>query len=371
MISNLKSKNNQQMKKLQEKENIIKELNYKIIELTRKNLSIISKNNFSNKINDFFKNKSNDKKYKIIEQLNTINNKLQTSIDEFEIKNKKLIFDNNALQDKIETKNNDIKNELSEIHNLHQNQINIYEKYIYDLISKLKNEIQNNANNTTNNFNNNNTYNSISKNPMIANINELEKNLRKIDQENFLLKKEIHALNCENEELTLLLNQKEEIIYKLSGDLNNIQQELANKAIPMNENINLNSTEKINQDTNNFNNNSIEKLPSEKNSLIKENELLKKNYRRIIDEINQCNYLYMLKQKEYEKIMMAMQKKIKEYKYKISLLKTKINQLYNEISFLRKNYIIRNEINENVFYKTQTEYSNNKKYFLRTHKKYS
>jgi hypothetical protein len=53
--------------------------------------------------------------------------------------------------------------------------------------------------------------------------------------------------------------------------------------------------------------------------------------------INEANELFVNKQREYENMINFQNDKLKEYKFKISLLKMKINELYTEIKFLKEN----------------------------------
>ncbi len=55
--------------------------------------------------------------------------------------------------------------------------------------------------------------------------------------------------------------------------------------------------------------------------------------------INEANELFVSKQKEYENIINAQVEKLKEYKFKISVLKIKVNELHSEIEFLQEKQI--------------------------------
>ena len=53
-------------------------------------------------------------------------------------------------------------------------------------------------------------------------------------------------------------------------------------------------------------------------------------------EINAANEIFVNKQKSYENLIIQQKKKLKEYKFKISLLKIKINELHAEIEILQE-----------------------------------
>ena len=106
----------------------------------------------------------------------------------------------------------------------------------------------------------------------------------------------------------------------------------------INNNINNNYNNNVN---NNNNNENMENLLNEQKRLIEENEVLKNNYEQMTLGINEANELFLNKQKEYENIINYQNEKIKEYKYKISLLKIKINELHSELNALQNNNQIR------------------------------
>ena len=85
--------------------------------------------------------------------------------------------------------------------------------------------------------------------------------------------------------------------------------------------------------------------------LNEENIILKNNYEQMTQGINQANELFVNKQKEYENIINYQNEKLKEYKFKISLLKIKINELHSEIEFLQDKQIK----NQNNFYQSMSD----------------
>ena len=116
----------------------IKELNYKIIELNQK----IESNETMNKISKKIKNEKPDN----IEQGYLIQiNELYNKINEIEIKNSKLEFENKILNNKIDIINKDKKNELEIMEALYRKKYDILEKNLErlnDIINELLNEKQ-------------------------------------------------------------------------------------------------------------------------------------------------------------------------------------------------------------------------------------
>lgn len=94
-----------------------------------------------------------------------------------------------------------------------------------------------------------------------------------------------------------------------------------------------------NTNSNNTENENIQNLINEQKRLMEENEILKNNYEQMTMGINEANELFLNKQKEYENIINFQNDKLKEYKFKISLLKIKINELHSEMDFLKDRQI--------------------------------
>ena len=269
----------------------INELNYKIIELNQK----IESYNTLNKITQKIKNEKPENLEQIYElQINDLNNKL----NEIEIKNSKLEFDNKNLLNKIDILSKDKKTQLEIMEALYRKKYEVFEKSIErlnDMINELLNEKQRDS----------------------------------VDL-NILIKKENMKLKNENEELSIIINGKETIIEKLQSNINKIENDFRQKISE------INSPNIINNYDNNEN---IEQLLSEQKRLMEENEILKNNYEQMTQGINEANELFVAKQKEYENIINAQKEKLKEYKFKISILKIKVNELHSEIAFLQERQI--------------------------------
>ena len=327
-INRLLSKKNALETEDESNKKMIKDLNYKIIELNQKIESAETMNKIAQKINEE-KPDNLDNKYLI--QINELVNK----INELEIKNSKLDFDNNNLINKIDIINNGKKNELEIMEVLYRKKYENFEKSI-ERLNDIINELLNEKKREPIEYNYSNIQNDIYKH-----FSELDGKIKKLDNNNFLLKKENQKLKNENEELNIIINGKETIIEKLQSNINKIENEFKQKLSELNPS-NIRSPSD-NAYINN-NNENIEQILNEQKRLIEENEILKNNYEQINQDINEANVLFINKQKEYENKIKAQTEKLKEYKFKISILKIKINELHSEIAFLQEKQIKSPEI---------------------------
>ena len=290
----------------------IKDLNYKIIEI---NQQIESKETI-NKITQKIKNeKPEDLEHNYLIEINELNNK----INEIEINNSKLKFDNENLLNKIDIITKEKKTELEIMESLYIKKNEILEKEIErlnEMINDLLNEKQKEHIDIYD-------YKNI-QNDIYKCFIELEEKMKKLNNVNFLIKKENQKLKNENEELSIIINGKETIIEKLQSNINKIENDFKQRL----------------SDGNIINNNeSIEQLLNEQKRLTEENDILKNNYEQMTQGINEANELFVSKQKEYENIINAQMEKLKEYKFKISVLKIKVNELHSEIEFLQEKQI--------------------------------
>ena len=317
-INRLQSKNKVIESENESNKKLIQELKDANIELNQKIKSFES----FNKINQIIKDNKSDKEY--ISQINELFNK----INEIEIENSKLIFNNKNLENKIEIIKNDNKNEIDMIELLYKKKIEKLEKNILNL----NNTINDLINESKKQPKEKNNYQI--QNEMYKNFFELEQKIRKSEHDNFNCNKENQKLKNENDQLKIILKGKESIINKLQKEFK-IKMSEKNIKSPINKN---NNNDKVN--------NSINDLLNDKKRLIEENEILKTNYEQMTLGINEANELFINKQNEYENIINAQNEKLKEYKFKISLLKIKINELHTEIDSLKDNQIK----TENNFY---------------------
>ena len=327
-INQLQTKNSNLESENEEKKNIIQELNYKIIELSQKIESYES----INKIDQKIKNeeiKIGDKDYLL--EINGLYNK----INEIEIKNSKLKFDNKNLLAKIELQKNDIKNEMEIMELLHKKKIENLEKNIMNLNDTI-NELIIEKRKQPKEFNSFGIQKEI-----YNNFAELKQKIRIYDNDNFILNKEIQKIKNENEELKIIINGKDNIIDKLQTNINKMEKEFMIKLSEIRANYNSlnNNNDMIGNNKNQYSIKEIEKIMNEREKLMEENIYLKENYEQMTVGINEANELFLNKQKEYENLINSQNEKLKEYKFKISLLKIKINELYSEINFLKERQI--------------------------------
>ena len=294
------------------KNKTIKELNYKIIELNQK----IESKETIDKITQKIKNENpEDLEHNYLIEINELNNK----INEIEIKNSKLKFDNENLTNKIDIIIKEKKTELEIMESLYNKKNGILEKEIErlnDMINELLNEKEKEHIDIYD-------YKNI-QNDIYKFFKELEEKMKKLNDVNFLIKKENQKLKNENEELSIIINGKETIIEKLQSNINKIENDFKQR---------LSERNIIN------NNDNIEQLLNEQKKLSEENEILRNNYEEMTQGINEANELFVSKQKEYENIINSQMEKLKEYKFKISILKIKVNELHSEIEFLQEKQI--------------------------------
>ena len=294
------------------KNKTIKDLNYKIIELNQK----IESKETIDKITQKIKNENpEDLEHNYLIEINELNNK----INEIEIKNSKLKFDNEKLTNKIDIIIKEKKTELEIMESLYNKKNGILEKEIErlnDMVNELLNEKEKEHIDIYD-------YKNI-QNDIYKFFKELEEKMKKLNDVNFLIKKENQELKNENEELSIIINGKETIIEKLQSNINKIENDFKQR---------LSERNIIN------NNDNIEQLLNEQKKLSEENEILRNNYEEMTQGINEANELFVSKQKEYENIINSQMEKLKEYKFKISILKIKVNELHSEIEFLQEKQI--------------------------------
>ena len=325
----------------------IKELNYKIIELNQNIISKENMNQFNNKIKDVLEsknkeinndsnNKEENKENTLVEKYEVELKKLNNIVDELEIKNNKLVFDNKVLNTKIANIISDKNNELSILNSINQNQLNNLNK----VIAHLNNRIAQLFDDNNKPINYKQTSNLL-KNEIMKKFNDLENKLNSYDKENCDLRKENQSLKSELSELKLVEESKEKIIQKLQTDFEMMENEYNNNVMTsqkFGETLkidDMNKSEYIND------------LLNKQKTLIKENNDLKVGLKQMTKNINEANQLYFKKKEEYDKLFETKDSKLKEYRNKIFLLKMKVNELHNEISILKE---IKVDPNNNAFH---------------------
>ena len=331
-INILKSEKENLIKENQEKDNKIKKLNYQIIELNQK----ISSNDSTQKIIDKIstnKNNKNAQQNMMIEKFKIEIIDLQNKINELEIKNSKLLFDNESLLNKIKLINSEKINENNLKNLINQKKIDYFYKQIEFLNSKLNNEIQKNKN-VINNINSDKQNNDlINANDIYDKFNEMRKKILDLDEENFLLQKENQNVKNINEELQIIIKGKDEIISRIQNNIINLD-----KKFNLEKSYNININESKNNIESNANIDKKNKYKEMVNVLLLQNEKMNKENNELkinIKKLNQEKTEFSTKENEYEKVILIQEEKLKEYKYKISILKIKINELHQELIYVK------------------------------------
>ena len=318
-ITKLKNKNENLVKEVNNKEDQIKELNYTLMEYKQKIISNEETDKFINKLKDSFVESNNDMN-KTIENFENEINILKNKLNESEIKNSKLTFDNNILSNKIESIYKEKDEQIKVIESLYQKQIDNCNKSISQLNDKFLQSLKENSNKISSD--------EESFNKRI----EQEKKMKLLEVENIKFKKEIEGMMHEKEELKKISLDKDKIIEKLEVEI-----------------------EKYDYENNNNNKDKFKKEEYEKeiNNLKKENEELKVMFKKMTQGINEANVLYNEKLVNFNKQILLKNNKLLEYKNKISVLKVKINELHEELSLLRGSTTnTTNNVNNNSFFNT-------------------
>jgi hypothetical protein len=281
------------------------------------------KENMEDKIAKDNSKENNDKNLmEKIEKYEIELNKIKNNLDESEINNSKLTFENNILVDKIKNIEKEKTEEIKILKTLHQKEIDNCNKNISQLnekIIKLINEEEKNKNNNMNK--NEDEY--ISKESVINELNKKENKIRELDEMNFQYKKEIQDIISKNEELKIICDNKEKIIKKLEDEID---------AMDMNNPDHGRNTKR---DKDNEDMNDIEFIK-------KENEELKIGLHNMTEGINEANKLLNEKLNNFKEQVNLKNIKINEYKNKILFLKNKINELYNELNLHRGERVSKN-----------------------------
>ena len=359
----IKVRNDILTKNLKDKEQEILDLNNIILEYKQK---IESNEQSSNFINEIKKNIRDENAAKQIEKYEIELNKIKNKLDESEIKNKKLLFENNILADKIKNIELDKNEEIRINESLHQKQIDNYNKNISELNEKIKELIQEKETNKNENINKD-EY--INKKDIINELNKKQDKIRQLDEDNFKLKKEMQQMINKNDELTIIIKNKDLIIEKLETEIEKFDFQEKNKSGKENE---LNNEKYKNIEEN------LEKIEI----LEKENEELRLGLQNMTEGVNKANELYNEKLNSFHNELLLKNNKLNEYKNKISILKSKINELSNELIFIKggansnsyynASFINNSIINTNPNANTITKYKNdminnnlmlNKKYY--------
>ena len=314
----IKVRNDILTKNLKEKEQEIVNLNNILIEYKQK---ISSSEKSSDFMNEIKKNIKDENIVKQIEKYEIELFKVKNSLDESEIKNMKLVFENNILVGKIQNMEIEKNEEIKIMESLHQKQIDNYNKNIeqlYEKIAELVKEREINQNNIINK----DEY--INKKDIINEINKKQDKIRQLDEDNFKLKKDIQQMINKNEELTIIIKNKDLIIERLETEIERFDFNNGKESKNINEN-------ELNKESNKNREEYLIKIES----LEKENEELKIGLQNMTEGINKANELYNEKLNNFNNELVQKNNKLKEYKNKISILKCKIVELSNELMLLK------------------------------------
>ena len=139
------------------------------------------------------------------------------------------------------------------------------------------------------------------------------------------MKKDIQQLVNKNEELSIIIKNKDLIIERLETEIERFD---FNNGKESNKNMNENE---LNKESNKNREEYLIKIEC----LEKENEELKIGLQNMTEGINKANDLYNEKLNNFNNELVIKNNKLKEYKNKISILKCKIVELSNELMLLK------------------------------------
>ena len=287
-------------------------MKFENIELSQKIESLNSNYKIVEKIQNEESNNSKENVFKV-EVL-----KIQNQYDEVIVENSKIQFEKKSLEIKINNILKEKENEISIINELHDEEIKKLNKTILNLQEKIKELYQvSNQKIVIKQNDSKSNYRLINK------VREYERKIKQLENENFVLKQEIEKTYSKCDELTLLNENKDKVIEKLSIDFQDTINKLNNEK--QNENILIQ-----NQIDKNEYNNKINFLTNENQKLYKQVENYAQNFQKFNNDVNEANKLFSENNQRFKK-------KVSEYKHKIVTLKTKINELYEEIDSLKRN----------------------------------
>jgi len=218
--------------------------------------------------------------------------KLYNSIDELEIRNNKLEFENKTLNNKISTMISDKNDEINTYKSIYQTQINNLNKIISYLDSRIPEAFSDkNANKAYNKVNN------LISGEIIEKFNILESKLNSYDKENSELRKENQNIKIELDELKLVTKSKEKIIEKLQADFGMMENEYRNN-IPnnLNQKGNIKNDEINSEEYAQY----INELTNKQKALEKENYNLKNGLKQMTKNINEANDIYFKRKTQYD-----------------------------------------------------------------------
>ena len=309
LLDDVKRKNYNLNKRIQNLEIQNQQLNYQLIETNQK-LSRMVKDQQNININSS-SNSSN---------INAIIKKLNSKIDENEIIISKLKFDKKNLQMKLDEANKSHEKELKLMLNYKNSELSVYQK----AIDKFKKQISNKPNIILNDDNNN--YNINFSN----NINYLQK-MTEYENKISTLSNDLNAFSLEKKKLLNKINTLQSNLMEKDNTINTLNK----KIIEAEGNFNLKLLEM--QQFSDENKDEFEQIVSERDELLKKNQELSSGLINFGDKVKEANLIFINKTQFYNKSLDAYKNKIKDYKNKIAILKRKINELYLIIEKMKLN----------------------------------
>ena len=253
---------------------------------------------------------------------------MEIKLNELEVENSKLKFEQNVLKNQVEIANIDKENEIAIMKSLHKKELDNYESYAKMLKSQLEDAYKSRNDNL---ITNNTDLDNLKQNSkLFLQISTLENKIRELDNENFKLKKALSKAQSETAETQIKLENKEQIIDKLQkeyqGAITQCQEQIAN--LEENQNILSNNDEE--------NQKMIGALMQEKQDLIEKINQLNNGFIVMKQGLDEANELFMNKKTFMENEIANARTKTNEYKRKVQILKIKINELQEEIAFLKQ-----------------------------------
>ena len=309
LLDDVKRKNYNLNKRIQNLEIQNQQLNYQLIETNQK-LSRMVKDQQNMNINNNL-NSNN---------INATITKLNSKIDENEIIISKLKFDKKNLQMKLDEANKSHEKELKLMLNYKNSELSVYQK----AIDKFKKQISNKPNIILNDDNNN--YNINFSN----NINYLQK-MTEYENKISTLSNDLNAFSLEKKKLLNKINTLQSNLMEKDNTINTLNK----KIIEAEGNFNLKLLEM--QQFSDENKDEFEQIVSERDELLKKNQELSSGLINFGDKVKEANLIFINKTQFYNKSLDAYKNKIKDYKNKIAILKRKINELYLIIEKMKLN----------------------------------
>ena len=175
-------------------------------------------------------------------------------------------------------------------------------------------------------------------------INILQQKNEKLSEEIFLAEKENKSLKNQIDNNNLNLKYKYNLIQKLNEKIHSFSNEY---------NIQVNNLEKNNSQSQN----QVEQLFIENEKLIKENNELNMAINIMNEKIKESLVLFNNKKEQFNKIVESYKIKLIEYKQKIVLLKTRIDELLGRNN---NKYLMRKDNSALMMHNNMSSFGSNK-----------